>query len=137
MRIDIEDDMVGASGYCRDQSALDDLVRRVLQQKAVLERPGLVFVAVADDELVTVGSGSDRRPFAMRWESGAAHPAQVRLSDLGDDRRRIAQGLGESLSADTGEPGIQVGADADVFVQEHLIRLFHGALRGRLPDTAD
>src|SRR6516162_5876746 len=132
MRIDIQDDMVGASGYCRDKGALDDLVRRVLQQKAVLERPGLVFVAVADDELVTVGRGSDRRPFAMRWESGAAHPTQVRLFDLADDRRRIAQGLGESLSAAAREPGIQIGAYADVFVQEHLIQLFHGALRGPL-----
>ena len=27
---------------------------------------------------------------------------------------------------------IQVGADADVFVKEHLIQLFHGALRGPL-----
>jgi hypothetical protein len=104
----------------------------VLQQKAVLERPGLIFVAVADDELLTLSRGSDRCPFAMCWESGATHPAQIRLFDLGDDRRRIAQGLGESLAAATGEPSLQVCADADVFVQEHLIEICHGALRGPL-----
>ncbi|MCY1219466.1 hypothetical protein D9M72_314430 [compost metagenome] len=132
MGIDVQHDLVGAGGGRGDQRTLDHLVRRVLKQEAVLERPRLVFVAIADDVLVASRRGSHRRPFSMRRETSAAHPAQVGLLDLGNDRGRFAQGPGQPFSAAACQPGIQVGANPDVLVEQNLIELFHRALRAPL-----
>ena len=68
VRIDVQHDVVGVRGDRRDQRTLDHLVRRVLEQEAVLERAGLVFVAVADDVLVAGGASAHRRPLAVGRE---------------------------------------------------------------------
>ena len=80
-----------------DHDALDQHVRGLLHQLAVLEGAGLGLVGVADEVLVRVALRQEG-DLAARREAGAAAAAQARRFELGEDRlgrhrERLAQRL--------------------------------------------
>ena len=128
MRIDVEHHVVGAGGDGCDQRAFDHLVRCVFEQEAVLEGSGLVLVAVADDVLVCAGTCCGSRPLAVRGKTRAAHTAQTSLLDDPDDAFRIIQRCGNTCAAPLRNPPVQVCADKDIRVEQHLVSLVHGRI---------
>jgi hypothetical protein len=87
----------GADRVGRDDHALDQRVRRLLHELAVLKVPGLGFVRVADEVLVHVALGHEGGLLA-HGEAGAAAAAHVGRQQLVDDRaglhlERLAQHL--------------------------------------------
>src|SRR4051812_44455581 len=76
MGVDVDHGMVRARGDRCDQGAFDDLMGRVLEEKAVFEGTGFVLVAVADNELVALLMCRDHLPLSVRWETRSAHAAQ-------------------------------------------------------------
>ncbi len=125
-----------------DQAALDQQVRIVAHDLAILARAGLRFVGV-DDEVGRprrVGLGHER-PFEPGREAGAAAAAQARRLHLVDDpvAALLEQPLGavpvaaraRAVEAPVAE-AVEVGEDA-VLVLEHRSNLvFFGRVRRRL-----
>ncbi len=94
---DVDERLVDLTRIGGDGDALDEHVRALLHQLAVLERPRLGLVGVADQVLdhVAVGQEGDLAP---HLESGAAAAADARVHDLGQDvlgghAQRLAQHL--------------------------------------------
>src|SRR5271157_936195 len=65
-----------------DRHPLEDALGERGEQNAILERPGLAFVGVADDEAVGAGRVAAALPFDRGDEAGSAAPAQVRALHL-------------------------------------------------------
>src|SRR5208282_5879564 len=65
-----------------DRHSLEHALGERGEQNAILERPGLAFVGVADDEAVGAGRVAAALPFDRGDESGSAAPAQVRALHL-------------------------------------------------------
>ena len=87
-------DLAGVGG---DDHPLDQHVRALLHQLAVLERARLGLVGVADQVLLHVAVGQER-DLAAHLEAGAAAAADARVHDLrqhvlGRHRQRLAQRL--------------------------------------------
>ena len=80
---DEDERLVGADGVRGDADALDQQMRVLLHQLAVLERPGLGLVRVADDVLVHVALGDEGR-LRAHGEAGAAAAADARRLQLGE-----------------------------------------------------
>ncbi len=79
------DERTGRPGRHRaDRDALDQAVRVLEHQLAVLERAGLGLVGVAAEVLVHVSVWQEARLLAHR-EAGAAAAAQARVLELGDE----------------------------------------------------
>ncbi len=76
----------GTHRVAGDRHALDHHVRVVAQDVAVLERPGLAFVRIADDVLLTGKLPRHEAPLEPRRKARPAAPAQRRLLQFGDDR---------------------------------------------------
>src|SRR5262245_44551000 len=119
---------VGIHGEAGEQAALDQEVRTVPHDLAVLAGAGLGFIGV-DHEVVrpAVGLLGHERPFQAGREPGPAAPAQARGLDLVDDP--VAPLLHDGLAAVPGAAGaragkapvvqaIEIGEDA-VLVREH------------------
>ena len=68
----------------RDQHALDDQMRLLGEDLAVLERARLRLVGVAHDVLDRVVLRADHRPLLPGREPGAAHPLQARVVEHAD-----------------------------------------------------
>ena len=127
---------VGAHREAGEQTALDQEVRIVPHDLAVLARAGLGFVGV-DDEIMrpAVGMLGHERPFEPGREPGAAAPAQPRRLHLVDDP--VAPLFQEGLGAVPGAArarafqapvvqAVEVGEDA-ILVFQHHDRLFADA----------
>jgi hypothetical protein len=71
-----------------DHHALDQLVRILMHDVAVLEGAGLGFVGVADEVDRLAALAVDERPLHAAGETGAAAAAQAGLFDLVDQLRR-------------------------------------------------
>src|SRR3954469_7142015 len=80
---DVDERARGADDVRRDDHALDEHVRRLLHELAVLERAGLGLVGVADEVLVHRALGQEGRLLAHR-EAGAAAAADPRAVELGE-----------------------------------------------------
>ena len=78
---DVDEGAVGPGGERRDHDALDELVRVLLHQLAVLERPRLGLVGVAAQVLVHLATGQEGDLLAHR-EAGAAAAAKARGLEL-------------------------------------------------------
>jgi hypothetical protein len=74
--------VLAAGGEARDRHRLEDGERVVLQEHAVLERPGLRLVGVADQVVRAGRVGRDGLPLAAGRERGAAAPEQLGVADL-------------------------------------------------------
>ena len=85
---DVEEALRGAGGEGRDGHRLDRRERVALEQDAILERPGLRLVGVADEVMRLCGLGRDGGPLATGRERGTAASHQLRRGDLRDDRIR-------------------------------------------------
>src|SRR5205085_5701988 len=85
---DIDVGRAGAHGEAGDQCTLDQLVRIVADDLAVLATPGLGFVGVDDQEVGFAGLGllGHEAPLHARGETRPAAAAQPRCLDLVDDR---------------------------------------------------
>ena len=77
VRVDVENDVVGAGVHGGNQCAFNHLMRRVFQQEAVFECARFVFVGVADHIAIACFAGRfcHRCPFAVGGEACAAHAA--------------------------------------------------------------
>ena len=82
---DVEDAFFRADGERADAHALDDRVRTALHDRAVHERAGVAFVAIADDVLGPFVVAGGTAPFSAGREAGTAFAAQAALFDLRDD----------------------------------------------------
>ena len=78
---DVDESLVDPGGVAGDDHALDQLVRVLLHQLAVLEGAGLGLVGVAAEVLVHVALGQEAGLGAHR-ESGAAAAAQAGSLEL-------------------------------------------------------
>ena len=87
---DVDVAALGPDGVRRDGAALDELVRRPAHDLAVLEGAGLRLVGVADEVVRLAVVLRHEGPLEAGREAGAAAPAQARLLDLLDDRRRAS-----------------------------------------------
>src|SRR4029077_19269626 len=81
-----------------DRHRLDDRERIAVEQHAILERPRLGFVGVADEIVRTRRLLRDRFPFASGRERRAAATHKLRIEHLADhgvraDLKRAAKGL--------------------------------------------
>ena len=85
---DVEDRLVRPHGDCGDGQAFDDPVGERLEDHAVHERPGVAFVAVADDVLGWVRRLANHAPFLASGKPCPATPAQAGLLHGGDDLLR-------------------------------------------------
>jgi hypothetical protein len=107
-----------------DQHPLDQLVRVVLHEVAVLEAAGLRLVGVADDEALAAVDGRHERPLQAGREARAAAAAQAGRLDLVDHLRRRHRGqglLGGGVAAVVAVVRERVGAlDAHVAVEGDL-----------------
>ena len=94
-------------GDAGDHHAFNDPVGIALHHRAVHERAGVAFIAVADDVLFWLRLAKHLFPFLSSWEAGASAPPQPGVGYLFYDflRRHIKQGLGDGA----------VAADGDVF----------------------
>ena len=113
MRVDVENDVVGAGVHGGNQRAFNHLMRRMFQQEAVFECARFVFVGVADHIAVAAFAGAFRHgcPFAVGGEACAAHAAQACVfQHLGDVVGR-GEGVEQAFAAAYGQPCVQVGAD--------------------------
>ena len=72
---DEDEQLVGVDDGRGDAQAVEDQVRSVAQQPAVLDRCGLALLAVGDGDPGTVGVG-DRCELARHGESGSAPPVE-------------------------------------------------------------
>src|SRR3954465_5446082 len=81
---DVDERARRADDVRRDDHALDEHVRRLLHELAVLERAGLGLVGVADEVLVHRPLGQEG-PLLAHRESGAAAAADPRAVELGQD----------------------------------------------------
>src|SRR3954463_9744597 len=81
---DVDERARGADDVRRDDHALDEHVRRLLHELAVLEGAGLGLVGVADEVLVHRALGQEGRLLAHR-EAGATPAADPRAVELGED----------------------------------------------------
>ena len=84
----VEDAFLGADGAGGDGHALDQQVRPLGEQHPVLERAGLAFVGVADDEAPFGLAAGGEAPLAAGDETGAAATAQAAFLDRSDDLGR-------------------------------------------------
>ena len=78
---DIDERAVDAGGVGGDQDPLDQHVRVLLHQLAILERPRLGLVGVADEVLVHLALRQERGLLAHR-EARAAATAQAGVLEL-------------------------------------------------------
>ncbi len=103
---------LGADGQRRDRHRLDELVRVVLDQGAILEGAGLGFVRVADQVVRAGCLGAHGIPLDRRREGGAAAAGEAGLPDSLD------HGLGADLACDRErlEPAVR-----DVVVEGHRV----------------
>src|SRR5215213_7630135 len=83
-----------------DHDALDQLVRVLVHQLAVLERPRLGLVGVAAEVLLGIAARQEARLLAHR-EAGAASTAQARGLELGQDLlgRHLGDGAAQGAVA--------------------------------------
>src|SRR6266849_7520658 len=85
---DVDPGLVTADSERGDRCALDEHMRRVLHQVAVLGAARLGFVGVDDDVLRTWMVLGHERPFGGGWEVRASSPSQAGALDLVDHLRR-------------------------------------------------
>src|SRR5207253_1612690 len=107
---DVDEDVLRLDRVRRDEAALEQPVRDLEHDLAVLERPRLGLVG-ADRDVDRLGDLVGRRDearLAARREEGAAAATEVRLDELLDDRLRILR------------PGLL-----------ELVVAAHGAIRGQ------
>src|SRR5207237_7259510 len=76
---------LGADGMATDGASLDQRVRRPAHDLAILERPRLGFVGVADQVVRLAIAGLHEAPFHARWESSATASSQSGILDNRDD----------------------------------------------------
>ncbi len=96
---DVDEGVIDAGAVCGDHDPLDQHVRALLQQLAVLEGARLGLVGVTDQVTVHV-SLRQERGLAPGGEAGAAAAAQPGGIEFGDDRRRLhREGLAHRLIA--------------------------------------
>src|ERR1019366_4650865 len=81
---DIQVTLGGSNGVRRNSQAFQDAMRVGFEHGAVHEGAGVAFVAVADNIFDRVRLRASQRPFARRWETCAAAPAQAGFRDGGD-----------------------------------------------------
>jgi hypothetical protein len=115
-RVHIKDDIRRPDRERRDQRAFDDLVGRLDQKKAVLERSRLIFVSVADDPLPGASFRGDGRPFPMSWKTSAPEAAKAGRFDARDDARRRRERRFQSSASACGEIGGQVRSNLQALV---------------------
>ena len=97
---DVDERMPDLQRVRRDQHRLEQEVRRVLEDPAVLECPGLAFVGVRAEEVRLAVVELHHPPLAADRERGAAVAEQARRDDfLGDVRRRHRERLRQRLVA--------------------------------------
>ena len=106
---DIEIGVGGLDDPRRDQHALDEAVRVLLEIIAVLERARLAFVAI-DREQARRRFGAHQRPFAPGRKAGAAEAAQAGIAD------RLDNVVARALAADAGleqfvAAGLHIGVE--------------------------
>ncbi len=105
--LEADEGLGGADGEGGDGQALDELVRVVPHEPAVLEGAGLAFGGVAHDVVVGAGPGRHAGPLGAGGESAAAPAPQARGPQL-VDRALRAEPLGgpQAVAAAQGQPGI-------------------------------
>lgn len=127
-------------GETGKQRALDQRVRVVAQDVAVLAGAGLGFVGV-DHEIArpAIALLGHERPFEAGRKAGAATAAQARrlhlvddpLAALGDDAGRVIPGAARHRAGQgLVEQAVDIGEDA-VFIPEHFSSLRPASCRRR------
>ena len=76
---------IRAHGEGGDCHAFDDRMRVVTHDVAILERPGLAFIGITDNVLVTREGARHERPLQTRREAGATTTTQDGLLNLSND----------------------------------------------------
>src|SRR5260370_3926316 len=82
---DVEDAALRSSDQARYDHALDEQVRQVGHDKAVLDGAGLAFVGVADDVFDGIGLLADKVPLHAGRKSGTAHAFKFGGFELCED----------------------------------------------------
>src|SRR5882672_8596084 len=127
-------DVTGVSAHCEagDQAALDEKMRIVPHNVAILAGPGLGLIGVDHKIMGPVASLlGHERPLEPGWEPSAAATAQARVLDLADDG--VAAFLQDRLGAVPGAArtgagqapvaaAVEIAKDA-ILVIEHRLRL--------------
>ena len=130
---DVDEAAVGTGGARRDCDSLDQLVRVLLDQLAVLEGSRFGLVGVAAEVLVHVAARQEGGLLAHR-EAGAAAAAKARVLELLQDllRRHLLEGLLDRSVAAELAVGVDRGEVGLVDLAEEQTRL----LGGHQPSTS-
>ena len=102
---------------CGDRHTLEQHVRVVPHDVAVLERAGLALVGIADEILVALELLRHEAPLESGRETGAAASAQRRFLHLGDHIRR-RRFLGENFLERLVAPALDVIREPPVLTGE-------------------
>ncbi len=138
---DVDEGAADLRAVGRDDDALDQHVRVLLHQLAVLERAGLGLVGIADQVLVDVAVGQERRLLA-HLEAGAAAAADARVHDRGQHvlaghasaLRRLLVAPAPLIDLERVQPGLVDAFEQDLHASRLVLVLVgRGLDRGRGP----
>jgi hypothetical protein len=121
------------NGEGRDGHALEDPERVALEDAAVHERPGVAFVRVADDVLLSALGLGDGGPLEADGVAGAAAAAQAAAGDLVADfggchvgenalERLVAAAADVVVEAFGVDPAHVLGDDPELLLEERALR---------------